>query len=300
MNPQFLNNGIRLRWLNTAGFEIEMSNGKHILLDPFLTGNVKGLECWPVSLDQIQRCDYLLLSHIHFDHAQDVAAIQKKFPGTYIFVPALSADPLCQTQDLNCARMFPVHNGDKIEFDDLTIQVFTGRHTESPRGYRPSGKDFVDKRGKQDKMMWFGNLELVNYLITTSDGTRILVWAGMTSSDQKHLFAGVKPNIALMHVSPKQDFGEFAALTAAMGTQIIIPHHYDCTEKLFEAVPDALNDMSEANRKAFCVDGKFSFSRFMKALEGTCREQNPSAALIMPEHHKWYRFGFCCAGPEEE
>lgn len=300
MNPQFLNNGIRLRWLNTAGFEIEMSNGKHILLDPFLTGNVKGLECWPLSLDQIQRCDYLLLSHIHFDHAQDVAAIQKKFPGAYIFVPALSADPLCQVQDLNCARMFPVHNGDKIEFDELTVQVFTGRHTESPRGYRPSGKDFIKKNGEPDRMMWFGNLELVNYLITTSDGTRILVWAGMTSSDQKHLFAGIKPNIALMHVSPKQDFGEFAALTAAMGTQIIIPHHYDCTEKLFEAIPDALNDMSEHNRKAFCVDGKFSFPKYMKALEDACREQNPSAALIMPEHHKWYRFGFCYAGPEEE
>lgn len=36
MTSQFLHNGIRLRWLNTAGFEIEMSNGKHILLDPFL------------------------------------------------------------------------------------------------------------------------------------------------------------------------------------------------------------------------------------------------------------------------
>lgn len=299
MQAQFLNNGIRLRWLNTAGFEIEMSNGKHILLDPFLSGNVKGLECWPISLDEIHGCDYLLLSHIHFDHAQDVADIQKKFPGTYLFVPALSADPLCQAQDLNCARMFPVRGGDKFAFDDVTIEVFYGRHTESPRGYRPSGKDFIKKDGTQDSMMWFGNLDFVNYLITTSDGTRILVWAGMTSSDQKHLFAGIKPNIALMHVSPKQDFGEFAALTAAMGTQVIIPHHYDCTEKLFEAIPDAMNDMSEENRRSFVGDGKFSFPKYMKALENACRERNPGAALIMPEHHKWYRFGFCYAEPEE-
>lgn len=299
MNAEFLNNGIRLRWLNTAGFEIEMSNGKHILLDPFLSGKVKGLECWPISIDAIERCDYLLLSHIHFDHAQDVGDLQKKFPGTYLFVPALSADPLCQVQNLNCARLFPVHNGDKFQFDDVTIQVFSGRHTESPRGYRPGGRDFVNPDGTPDRMMWFGNLELVNYLITTSDGTRILVWAGMTSSDQKHLFAGIQPNIALMHVSPKQDFGEFAALTAAIGTQVIIPHHYDCTETLFEAVPDALKDMSEENRKSFVIDGKFSFPKYLKALEGACREKNPGAALIMPEHHKWYRFGFCCAYPEE-
>ncbi len=299
MNAEFLNNGIRLRWLNTAGFEIEMSNGKHILLDPFLNANIKGIPCWPISIDEIQYCDYLCLSHIHFDHAADVGTIQRKFPGTYIFCPALSVDSLCQAQDLNCARIFPVRGGDKFQFDDVTIEVFTGRHTESPRGYRPSGRDFVKQDGTPDNMMWFGNVELVNYLITTNDGTRVLVWAGMTSPDQKNRFAGVNPNIALMHVSPKQSFEEFAMLTSAMGTQVIIPHHYDCTEKLFEAVPDSLNDMSDANKKAFVVDGKFSFPRYMKALEAACREKNPGAALIVPEHHKWYRFGFCCAGPEE-
>lgn len=299
MNAEFLNNGIRLRWLNTAGFEIEMSNGKHILLDPFLNADIKGIPCWPISINEIQHCDYLCLSHIHFDHAADVDTIQKKFPGVYIFCPALSVDPLCREQDLNCARIFPVRNGDKYQFDDVTIEVFRGRHTESPRGYRPSGKDFIKPDGTSDNMMWFGNVELVNYLITTNDGTRILVWAGMTSSDQKNCFAGLNPNIALMHVSPKQSFEEFAALTSAMGTQVIIPHHFDCTEKLFEAIPDALNDMSEDNKKAFVVDGKFCFPRYMKALETACREKNPGAALIMPEHHKWYRFGFCCAGPEE-
>ena len=299
MNAEFLNNGIRLRWLNTAGFEIEMSNGKHILLDPFLNADIKGIPCWPISIDEIQRCDYLCLSHIHFDHAADVGTIQRKFPGTYIFCPALSVDPLCQAQDLNCARIFPVRGGDKFQFDDVTIEVFSGRHTESARGYRPSGKDFVKTDGTPDRMMWFGNVELVNYLITTNDGTRILVWAGMTSPDQKYRFQGVNPNIALMHVSPKQSFEEFAELTTAMGTQVILPHHYDCTEKLFVAVPDMLNDMSDANKKAFVVDGKFSFPRYMKALESACREKNPGAALIMPEHHKWYRFGFCCGNEEE-
>ena len=295
MASQFLHNGIRLRWLNTAGFEIEMSNGKHILLDPFLDAQINGIPCWPLPLDAIERCDYLCLSHIHFDHAQDVGCIQQKFPGTYIFCPALSVDPLCRAEDLDCARIFPVHGGDSFTFDDVKIQVFPGRHTESPRGYRPSGKDFVKPDGTRDEMMWFGNMELVNYLITTNDGTRILVWAGMTSPDQKHCFADLHPDLALMHVSPKQDFAEFAALTAAMGTKVIIPHHYDCTEKLFEAVPEAMNNMSEANRKAFVHDGKFSFPEYMRALETACRAQNPGAALVMPEHHRWYRFGFCCA-----
>ena len=38
MSEHFLKNGITMRWYNTAGFEIVMANGKHILLDPFLSG----------------------------------------------------------------------------------------------------------------------------------------------------------------------------------------------------------------------------------------------------------------------
>ena len=30
-----------------------------------------------------------------------------------------------------------------------------------------------------------------------------------------------------MHVSPKQDFEEFAALNEAIGSKVVIPHHYD-------------------------------------------------------------------------
>lgn len=298
MNPTFLNNGVRIRWLNTAGFEIVMSNGKHILIDPFLDGTVNGISCYPVSIEEIQQCDYLCLSHIHFDHAQNVGDLQNKFPSMNLFVPDLSADPLCRIQDLNCARLYRVRSGEKYQFDDVTIECFAGRHTESPRGYRPGGKDFVKPDGTPDLMMWFGNLELVNYLITASDGTRILVWAGMTSPDQKHRLRGLYPNISLMHVSPKQDFEEFAALTAAIGTQVIIPHHYDFTERMFQVMPQAMSDMSKENRERFVVDGAFDFSRYMKALEDACRAKYPGAALLMLEHHKWYQFGFCCTAPE--
>lgn len=298
MNAAFLKNGIRLRWLNTAGFEIEMSNGKRILLDPFLSGEVDGLSCWPVELDSIEGCDYLLLSHIHFDHGADVERIQKKFPDLKLFVGDLSADPLCETQEVDCCRLYRVRPGEKYQFDDLTIEVFAGRHTEASRGaYR---KKTVKKDGSFDAAMWFGNLELQNYLLTLCDGTRILVWAGMTSEDQMYRFAGLNPDIALMHVSPKQSFDQFARLAAAIGAKVIIPHHYDCTEVLFQAVPAMMNQMSEENKRNFVRDGVFQFPLYLEALGRACQEKCPGVELLMPEHHKWYRFGFCWAGEETE
>ncbi len=284
--------GGAIRWINTAGFEIAMANGKHILLDPFLSGEVDGIVCSPMSLDEIERCDYLLLSHIHVDHAADVGRIQKKFPNTNIFVGDLSADPLCEWQGLNCARIYRIRGGETIEFDDLKIEAFSGRHTESPRGYYRNSPKFRLPDGSLDLSAWFGNLELYNYRLTLCDGTRIMVWAGMTSPDQKNRFRGVCSDIALMHVSPKQDFNEFAELIESMGTRIVIPHHYDFTEEFFKKVPDAMKDMSRADQERFIVNGEFQMRNYMEALEETVQVKSPNTELRMLDHHRWYSFGF--------
>ena len=60
-----------------------------------------------LTMPQVEQCDYLILSHIHLDHAADVGRIQKKFPGLRMFVGDLSADPLCQWQDIDCSRTLP-------------------------------------------------------------------------------------------------------------------------------------------------------------------------------------------------
>lgn len=54
-----------------------------------------------------------------------------------------------------------------------------------------------------------------------------------------------------------------------------------------------MKDMSEENKKNFIINGTFDFNRYMAALEETCQKKNPTTALLKPEHHKWYRFGFC-------
>ena len=286
------NNGGLIRWINTAGFELVMSNGKHILLDPFLSGNVDGVLCHPMELEEIKQCDYLLLSHIHIDHAADVARIQEKFPDVVIFVGDLSVDPLCEWLNINCARICRVRSGEVYEFDDLLVEVFAGRHTESPRGYYRGAKKFRNQDGSVSLSDWFGNLELNNYRLTLCDGTRIMVWAGMTSQDQKNRLRGVRSDIALMHVSPKQDFDQFARLVEAMGIRIVIPHHYDFTEGFFKMMPEAMKDMSRENQEHFIENGAFRMDWYMDALGKAVQEQCPATDLMMLEHHRWYSFGF--------
>jgi L-ascorbate metabolism protein UlaG (beta-lactamase superfamily) len=62
----------RLRWLGHATLLIE-SDGKTILIDPFLTGNPAA----PVSATDIEP-DAILISHGHDDHLGDVVALAKR------------------------------------------------------------------------------------------------------------------------------------------------------------------------------------------------------------------------------
>jgi L-ascorbate metabolism protein UlaG (beta-lactamase superfamily) len=62
----------RLRWLGHATLLIE-SDGKTILIDPFLTGNPAA----PISADDVEP-DAILISHGHDDHLGDTVALAKR------------------------------------------------------------------------------------------------------------------------------------------------------------------------------------------------------------------------------
>ena len=55
-------------------------NGKHLLFDPFITKNPLAT---PVDVKKI-KADYIFVSHAHFDHMADVAAITNQTNATVI------------------------------------------------------------------------------------------------------------------------------------------------------------------------------------------------------------------------
>ncbi len=69
---------ITLTWLGHAALALEVG-GKHVLVDPFLTGN-PAAKTSPDSL----AADFILVSHGHGDHVGDTAAIAKRTGATII------------------------------------------------------------------------------------------------------------------------------------------------------------------------------------------------------------------------
>jgi L-ascorbate metabolism protein UlaG (beta-lactamase superfamily) len=70
---------MKIAYYGHATFAAEI-NGKHLLFDPFITQNplAKGIDIKKI------KADYILLSHAHFDHITDTAAIADQTGATVI------------------------------------------------------------------------------------------------------------------------------------------------------------------------------------------------------------------------
>ena len=65
--------GLRLKWLGCACFEMDF-DGLHIVNDPWITPNQKTELTW----EDVEKCDYITLTHSHSDHIVDIPALMEK------------------------------------------------------------------------------------------------------------------------------------------------------------------------------------------------------------------------------
>lgn len=273
--------GITLRWLNNAGFEVILPGGAHLLVDPWLDE----ADIYPVPLKSLERVNYVLLTHVHYDHGDSVGEIQKRFPDARILIGDISATPFCQLKHLNVEKLYRVRGGEVYEFADVKVEAISARHTESRRGgYYMEGNNRTED-GKLDAAMWYGTLEMFNYRLTASDGSTMVIWGGMSTDEQINRMKHYGNNdIAIMHVSPKQKQEMFAELVNAINPKVVIPHHYDLWDVLFQQHPEMLKDSPLSPEK---MNEKYILGMIKENMEKHC----PHASFFIPEHHKWYRFG---------
>ncbi|MFO0732632.1 MAG: MBL fold metallo-hydrolase [Nitrospiraceae bacterium] len=71
--------GTTLTWHGHAAFEVTTPKGAIILIDPWLQNPVNPLgKDKQNPIEHIEKADYILITHGHFDHVGDAVAIAKK------------------------------------------------------------------------------------------------------------------------------------------------------------------------------------------------------------------------------
>lgn len=205
----------RLTWHGHATFTLETDTGKRVLFDPFLDDN-------PVSdirASDIDRLDYVLCSHGHFDHFADAVSIAKRTGAMIIGTFELVA--FAQSQGVKRGHGMNVGGGHRFEglgYVKLTPALHTGTiagdvtgaHTSTPHGF------WIDLGGK--RLYHCGDSALI--------------------TDMQLLRGRV--DVALLPIGDNFTMGPEDAARAVefIGPRVVIPMHYD-TWELIAQDPEA-------------------------------------------------------------
>lgn len=158
---------IKIKWLGINGFEFSF-NGKTILLDPYVTRNLKAV-CKPSAISKyISKADYIFIGHSHWDHLADTAEIIRQ-TGAKVIGSQTTAN-ICRAQKVQEDKIIEIAAGEVIKYSDFNVTFFESRHKEpcSYQGYYetiPDNistiEDFVE--GSTMALRFnFGNIKILN------------------------------------------------------------------------------------------------------------------------------------------
>ncbi len=164
----------------------------------------------------LDRVDYILISHTHFDHVQDLLQVIQKFPDARIIVPDIQALSLLLEKNISTIKknVFVIGHQDKLCFPEFTLTGYRGKHTvfastDPFLGHIPEKNfrtDFMDPNGNPDWVEAIysaaGGMDLRNYVLITPDGISMLIWAGQIQEDfRRFLYHNMKPDLMFVQIA---------------------------------------------------------------------------------------------------
>jgi L-ascorbate metabolism protein UlaG (beta-lactamase superfamily) len=125
---------MKITYFGHSSLSIELA-GKHILVDPFISGN-------PLSKDKIAisslKADYILLTHAHQDHILDAEAIAKQTDAMIVS----NYEIAMHYQSKGC-KAHPMNHGGNWKFDFGNVKYVNAVHSstfpDGSNGGQPGG-----------------------------------------------------------------------------------------------------------------------------------------------------------------
>ena len=198
----------RLKWLGHGTFRLTSSEGRSILVDPWLTGN----PTCPQAEHVQEGLDAILLTHGHDDHVADLIPTAAANPGASVVmvleaVWALSELGLPETSTVG------MNLGGTVDLDGVSVSMVEAKHTTSLR---------VGDR--------FANAGIpVGFVVGLEDG-RSVYFAGDTAlfGDMTLIGELYRPHLAVLPIGGHFTMdGRHAARAARMlGCPYVVPCHY--------------------------------------------------------------------------
>ncbi|UCE58516.1 MAG: metal-dependent hydrolase [Phycisphaerales bacterium] len=212
----------KITWLGHATFQLTLPDGRVAIIDPWISDN----PVCPDRLKKPERCDFVLLTHGHFDHVADVKMLVEAFD------PAVVGNfELCSIleKQIGKGRFNGMNTGGTQPVDGINVsltQAFHSSSVDSPNGPVYAG--------------------MPNGVVVEADGVATLYHAGDTDvfGDMALVARVFEPKVCILPIGGFYTMGAKGGAIAAemLDPKAIIPCHY----KTFPILAQSLNDFREA------------------------------------------------------
>lgn len=194
----------RMRWLGHSCLLFE-SGGRHVLIDPFLTGNPKAA----ATADEVP-ADLILISHGHGDHVGDAVAIARRTGATVLANYEISQWLTTRKGGLPSERVLGLQHGGGTNFAGigrvkLTLAFHGSALPDGGYGGNPCG-----------------------FLITFADGTKVYDAADTSLFGDMKLIGEEGLDLAVLPIGDYYTMGPDDALRAVkmLAPKRVVPIHY--------------------------------------------------------------------------
>jgi L-ascorbate metabolism protein UlaG (beta-lactamase superfamily) len=192
----------RVRWLGHACLLFE-SDGRNVLIDPFLTGNPKAA----ASADEVP-ADLILISHGHGDHVGDAVAIAKRTGATVLSNYEISE--WLKAPERGLTKVHGLQHGGGVTLDGLRVKLTLAFHGSA----LPDGSNGGNPCG---------------FLLTFPDGLKVYDAADTGLFGDMRLIGEEGLDLAILPIGDYYTMGPDDALRAVamLRPKRVLPIHYD-------------------------------------------------------------------------
>ncbi len=264
---------IRFRWLGVAGIEVQVRD-EILIIDPCLTRPAMR-QVWfgrvhpdqELIAQQIQRCDYVLVTHAHWDHVMDVPDVVRNTGAV-----ALGSPNTCQLlaacgvpKDQICE----IVSRDQVRLGSFSVEILSAEHLKLP-GFAPGS--LPDKLEPPLRLRNYRMDTCLSFLIEVDD-LRLLDWSSI----------GQEPTPAadVLFVRLYEKQATYQALLHAVQPRLVIPVHWD---DLFRPASKPTRPCFKPPSWTFPPLQRMDPARFKSTIEG----MKPDVGVLIPEIFRVY------------
>jgi L-ascorbate metabolism protein UlaG (beta-lactamase superfamily) len=269
-----MDTAVRFRWLGVAGIELSV-NGQVLLIDPYLTR----LPFWRVAFgrarpnrrliaEHIQHCDFVLVTHAHFDHLMDVPDVVRNTGA--IALGSANTCRLLATLGVPSSQICPIEIGDQLALGDFWVEVLPAGHI-TLSGWLPFSSPLPPNLRPPLRARDYRMDSCFGYLLRAG-GVRLLHCPGAAVAAE------------VLFVKPLGARPAWEALLRGVRPQIVIPVHWD---DFGRSLSKPVRSMAVPSGRVIPPLNRIDLPRFKDMVEQIV----PEVTVFVPEMLRAYDLG---------